>query len=438
LLTFQSSKNKKSNINTDRKAAIMIYINTYFDKTRARKTGKGGIYISVIHRKKRTLISLNIELSSEQWDGNNVVNHPNKNMLNNYITRRRIDADYTAKFLEMSDDYTDMTTDDVFEKIRERIDPDYNESKRQRRHKDRQLLDFYEKYVNTKTNPGTRSVYAFTLRKLRSYLESTNKDPKTVRLDDINKIWLQQFEAWCHKTEQRNTTNIHLRNLRAAFNAAIDAGLCSNYPFRRYRIRQVETRDKSLRSNELRMLFNARYNNRGEETAADIFKLMFCLIGINGVDLFDAGKPVSGRLEYTRTKTGKQYSINIEPEAMRIIEKYSGRNTLLNLCEQYGNYKTFFNRAAKSLRKIGTECVPGKKSEGKPLFPEICYGTARTAWATIAQEELDIPRDTIAAALGHCTTDFSDTYMRTKWKAKIDKANRQMLDHIFGAKNNPD
>ncbi len=159
---------------------------------------------------------------------------------------------------------------------------------------------------------------------------------------------------------------------------------------------------------------------------------MFCLIGINSIDLAYAPDISRGRLNYVRAKTHKPYSIKIEPEALAIINRYKGKNgKLVNITETSPNYKTFFNRMGKTLRKVGLQRVPGKKSTGEAILPDICTGSARTSWATIAQEELDIPRDVIAAALGHHTVDVTSTYLRTDWRKKVDAANRKVIDWVL-------
>ena len=127
----------------------------------------------------------------------------------------------------------------------------------------------------------------------------------------------------------------------------------------------------------------------------------------------------------------KLYDIKLEPEAQAIINKYQGRDRLLNLLERIPNYKTYFRRMDKNLKKTGKVQVPGKKSEGSALLPGISSGSARTSWATIAQEELDIPRDVIAAALGHHTVDVTTTYLRTEWRKKVDAANRKVIDWVL-------
>lgn len=53
---------------------------------------------------------------------------------------------------------------------------------------------------------------------------------------------------------------------------------------------------------------------------------------------------------------------------------------------------------------------------------------ARHTWATIAAE-LDIPKETISAALGHSANSVTDTYSEFDTK-KIDIANRRVIDYL--------
>lgn len=133
-----------------------------------------------------------------------------------------------------------------------------------------------------------------------------------------------------------NAYAIHLRNIRAVFNWAIDEEYTSNYPFRKFKIQSEVTRKRSLTVEQLRTLrdypcedYQVRYR--------DMFMLMFYLIGINAADLFLA-KPdqvVNGRLEYKRAKTGRLYSVLIQPEAQEIINKYRGKKYLINIMDEY-------------------------------------------------------------------------------------------------------
>ena len=162
---------------------------------------------------------------------------------------------------------------------------------------------------------------------------------------------------------------------------------------------------------------------------------MFYLIGINAADLFQAKKKdvVNGRLEYKRAKTGRLYSIKIEPEAQAIIDKYSGSDEyLLNVLDSYANYKDFLHRMGIGLKQIGEmeRVGRGGKKMREPAFPEISSYWSRHTWATIASG-LDVPKDVIGHALGHSwsTSTTTDIYIDFNIK-KVDEANRKVLDAL--------
>ena len=161
--------------------------------------------------------------------------------------------------------------------------------------------------------------------------------------------------------------------------------------------------------------------------------LMFYMIGINAIDLFHAKDydVVDGRLEYKRSKTGKLYSVLIQPEAQAIIDKYRGKNYLLNVLDDYKNYKDFLHRMGDALKDIGPmerKGLGGKKIR-QPLFPDISSYWARHTWATIAAS-LDIPKEVISAGLGHeIGSSITSIYIDFNMK-KVDDANRAVIDYV--------
>ena len=379
--------------------------------------------------------SLGIKLSIEQWNGHEVVKHPDKALLNNILSAKKGDINRAILELTYQGLLANKTAKEALSILLEYTDPVKAEARKAAEIKKvlavNGLSARFRHFINLKSNPGTKQLYTDTFNKIDAFCKSTGSDMEMLSLDDINNSWLIAFEQFCLLTERQNTASRHLRDIRAVLNDAIDDGVTSNYPFRKFKVKKQETKDKSFTSDELRRLFAFKSDVPGERESIDIFKLMFCLIGINSVDLAYCVKPTKGRIEYIRRKTGKLYNIKLEPEALDIIKRYQGKDRLLNLLDRVPNFKTYYRRMEKNLKKVGMVQVPGKKSEGCALLPGISSGSARTSWATIAQEELDIPRDVIAAALGHHTVDVTSTYLRTEWRKKVDEANRKVLDWVF-------
>ncbi len=286
----------------------------------------------------------------------------------------------------------------------------------------------FRSFALLKERKSTREIYLLTLRRMADF------DPalETRDFKDITVDWLTRFDLFLARTSKsKNGRNVHLRNIRAVFNAAIDDEITSCYPFRRFRIKPVPTPKRSLSVEKLRQLFAYPVEHYAVQYL-DMFKLIFLLIGINMVDLYDlTGITSDGRIEYTRAKTGRAYSIKVEPEALEIIERYRGRRKLLYIADNYDNYKDYMHRMNRALQETG-ENVHGKHGSRTlvaPFCPNITTYWARHSWATIAAS-LDIPKETIAAALGHGGNTVTDIYIDFD-RTKVDQANRRVIDWVL-------
>ena len=146
------------------------------------------------------------------------------------------------------------------------------------------------------------------------------------------------------------------------------------------------------------------------------------LCGINIVDLCGLSSVVNGRVEYARAKTHRLYSIKVEPEAAELIEKYKGTRLLLNYADNCTDYRFFYRHLNAALHDIAADLG----------LPTISTYWGRHSWATIAAS-LDIPKETIAAALGHGGNSVTDIYIDFD-QAKVDAANRRVLDWVLYGK----
>lgn len=287
----------------------------------------------------------------------------------------------------------------------------------------------FKKSIESKPKKRTREIYAATLERIKEF----DPDYKSLKFEDITKDWLIKFDKFLYKNSpSRNARNIHFRNIRSVFNDAIDDEITNLYPFRKFKIKNTVTIKRSLTVKQLRTFFECPCEKHGEQYK-DIFKLTFYLIGINIIDLCNLKEIRNNRIEYYREKTNRLYSIKVEPEAMEIIEKYKGKNQLLDILDRYVDYRNYARRLNENLKRIGNTTVGkhGKKNR-QPLFPQLTTYWTRHTWATIASD-LDIPKDTIAAALGHGGNTVTDIYINFNQK-KIDEANRKVIDHVLNKK----
>lgn len=289
---------------------------------------------------------------------------------------------------------------------------------------------YFKKCIESKST-RTSEIYEATLKKIEKFFG------KNIYFDDITLSWLESFDKKMQKENVKNrkgevvkigldinTRSIHFRNIRAVFNHAIDNEIINLdiYPFRRFKIKNEKTRKRSLTLDQIKMLFNFTGESH-LNWSKDVSKLIFFLIGINVKDLYQLDQFENGYIYYNRAKTTRLYGIKIEPETKEILDKFKGAKSLLNFSESM-TYKSFGIRINKHLKTISEELK----------IPKITTYTLRHTWATIAAS-LNIPKETIAAALGHGGNTVTDIYINFDQK-KIDDANRLVMDLVLGIERN--
>ena len=399
----------------------MITTKLYLDTRGIKDGSEAPLKLSISHKGKTALISLGVKVTKSQWDSHTckVIPHPNKAYINMYLARRKQDIDVQLLKLAESGIAIRLSTTEIKKLVLEELNPDSETPQKDL---------FAARFLRfTESKKGrTNEIYHATYKRMLAY---DNMLP-SLSFENITKEWLTGFDAFMQRTSpSKNARNIHLRNIRAVFNEAIDDEITSFYPFRKFKIRPVKTAKRSLPVEQLRLLFGLEVEDHARKYL-DMFKLIFFLIGINIADLCRLKNIKNGRIEYYRAKTGRFYSIKVEPEAEEIIQKYQGKGQLLDIMDRYANYRDYAKRLNDNLHRIGhTEIGKQGKKTFHPLFPDITTYWARHSWATIAAS-LDIPKETIAAALGHGGNTVTDIYIDFDMR-KVDAANRKVIDYVL-------
>lgn len=397
-------------------AKIKIYLET---RRISVKSGEAPLNFAVSHRTKTAYIPLNITLAPKYWDAQKriVVGHPRKKHLNDLVRSMTLEIMVALQEVEKKFDINSM---DVKE-LRDRI-VEYKNPNRIKLDDEKSLSNLFGNFVSTKSG-RTKELYETTWRKIKAF---EGKRAETLRCEEINVDWLNRFNVFLSASApSANARAIHMRNLRAVFNYAIDNEITDNYPFRRFKIKQEATRKRNFDAETLRAIFNADNLEPWMEKYRDLFKLSFMLIGINFVDLCNLQEVRNGRINYIRAKTKKLYSIKLEPEIEELIARYKGEKCLLNYLDSYKSYRHFYNNTCKGLRAIKERV---NEQPGVEIDTLTTYW-ARHSWATIAAY-LDIPKETIAAALGHSDRSVTDIYIEFD-KRKVDVANRRVLNFVL-------
>lgn len=394
----------------------MVTTRFYLDCRDCASDSPAPLKLVITKKGVRALISLNISLLPSQWDARRqiVIGHPRKQQFNALLAERKLAVDGILFRLESTGNLSGLRTCEVKQRVIAELFPESTPIAPRLT-----FVNHFQSFVACRT-PSTQRLYNATLSRMRAYLP--NKADK-LTFEEMDVAWLRGFDEFLAKTSPaRNARNIHFRNIRAVFNDAISEELISCYPFRKFKIKNTETRKRSLTVEQLRTLFSLRLNPK-DQRYLDFFKLSFLLLGINTVDLCGAAPAVNGRVEYERAKTHRMYSVKVEPEAEALISKYVGASRLVNFAEGCKSYRSFYKHMADSLRELGS-------SIGVPGFSSYW---ARHTWATIAAE-LDIPDATISLALGHAGENRTTEIYILRNRNKVDEANRRVLDWVFYGK----
>lgn len=412
----------------------MITTKLYLDTRAIKDDDPAPLKVAITKKRQAAYISLGIKLTKKQWDAKKqrIIDAPNKLRLENYIKNKMMEIENAIMDLQTKGELTKQTATQIKNKVIAYLDPEVN--------KKDLFINRYIEYMNSRSAQRTREIYETTLKKMRSFDSKVD----TYSFEDISKDWLKRLDFELIKQGLRkNSRNIHFRNIRAVFNDAIDNEITTHYPMRTFDINPEQTEKRSLTIENLRTLFN--YNvEPWQQKYLDYFKLTFYLIGINPADILSCtdDNVVEGRLLYRRKKTGRLYSIRIEPEALEIIKKYRGKERLVNFSEKMKSYKQFIGKANKGLKTIGP-ISKIKNLNKKPndfqkeyhkayngISPSISLYWARHTWATIAFS-IGIPEEIIAEALGHSHGNRTTAIYIDKSVANIDAANRKVLDYVL-------
>lgn len=408
----------------------MVKISFYLDKRKKLVDDSYAVRLRVaIKDKGYFLIPTGVTVKSDNWLNGRIIGTRLKDAQNALLANVHTKVYDRLVELEVAGELESMTYDELKNTISSNI-----------RRKDTSQTELvksqFESFISRSKKKSTAEIYTSTLNKLSKYYDIDN-----LRFDHITISWLKEFESYLSKDGLSvNAISIHLRNIRAIYNDAIDYEIASlaNYPFRRFKIAHEKTAKRALSVEQLRELRDYPCEPH-QVKYRDLFMLIFYLGGINIGDLLNLKAINNGRIEYRRAKTSALYSIKVEPEALAIIDKYKGTKYLINPLDRYADYKDFMRRMNRALQQIGEykmvenaaknkKDVKTNKKERTAQFPGLTTYWARHTVATL-MAQLDIPKDTIAKVLGHADNDVTSIYIKFDHK-KIDEAMRKVIDYV--------
>lgn len=396
----------------------MALINLCIIPSRPNKDGTFNIKFKISNGSSATYISTRYSVEAKQWNGGQVIRHPQSAMINSklFTLLNRYQSE-----LDDLDPPKSMTAPEISQRLRSRSS-------------DNSLVStFAESYI-AKLKANKQESYAknmgYTLFAL------TDCFGKQMRLKDFSYLSLENFERYLRGRGQSDTTiNIRMSHLKALLNAAVNEGLVEYkvFPFRNYRMPTKNVRDICIGKSELAKLRDATFEGVSAKrltVARDLFLLSFYCAGINLTDLMDAtfDKDVLTfiRKKTARRKTGgeNRVSMTIQPEAREIINKYVDTGGKLNMGYNYSEYGQFRSFVTKSLNRIGELLGFEKK---------LMFYSARKTFVQFGSE-LGVPLYVLEYAIGQTIKEANNrpifNYLKVM-RSQADLAIRMIIDYSF-------
>ena len=394
--------------------------NLVLDLRHQKKDNTFSICLRIIHNRTSSYITLDYSVLQDHWDKVNTQitkeckKYSNLVRINNSLIKKRIDAEDIIEKLTASGEIHKLSIAELKTKI-------LNLSlKTTFREFNQKIID----ELKMAKKLGNASCY----KQAQSFLDKyTNK--KELTFEDINFNLLKFLEAkHLSKENSVNSLSFYLRTIRATFNRAIKEGIVKRdiYPFANYSIKDTKTVKRAIPKSNIDKIRDLELKEGTNIWhARNYFMFSFYNMGMNFADIAQLKKSnfIDDRMEYKRTKTGKNYSIKLTAPAKEILSLYKKeeetdgyifpiikRDTLELQLKDMQNERKTFNKWLKELAKL---CK---------IESNLTSYVARHSWATIAKD-LNVPVSVISEGLGHEDMKTTQIYLDSFDADVIDKAN---------------
>lgn len=268
---------------------------------------------------------------------------------------------------------------------------------------------------------------------------------------------LKDYEEWLEVDGYKpNTISTYIRTLQAVYNRWMPTGTPEhNTTLFADVYTQIDSSTKrSITPEQMNTLLNIHFKTLPDEEQVVLgyFLLMFLLRGMPFIDLAHLRKTDlrGDKIIYTRHKTDRQITVEVSPEAMRLIKLLRDRSSSIYLLpiltnemkrqkktqpratdteaspeaivgeELYRHYRDALRRFNRALKKLMARLLPGVS---------VSSYTARHSWATFAYH-MGTSVGLISQAMGHASITVTMTYLRAFDNEVIDKINRQVQSYV--------
>lgn len=400
-----------------------------------RRTGRGqdylcSLYVRIIHGRKVSTLTLPIRLYGNEWDsknecvsyrGSDTYRHRELTVI---TTKLRLIREQFSQILCKLQSSGSYHSEDLIRMYRWRSNK-------------KSLFNFTEKLYDELLERGQERT-ARAYRTVSHGLINFSSAPDLL-LSELKAGLIKRFETHLkNRGRAANTISYYMRNLRAIYHRAINAGLLGSdteHPFQGVYTGVQVTRKRALSRESIRRLYKLDVGEACTDKversklldAQRLFFFSFHARGMSFVDMAYLRKNNirSGVLSYFRKKTGQLIEIKVTAYMQSILNSFSQRNrgsayVFPIIKEGSGQerrqYESGLRRQNKHLRRLGL--LAGIKER-------VSTHVARHSWATMAKGE-NLPLWVISEGLGHSNEKTTYTYLASFERSVLDIAGERI------------
>jgi len=302
------------------------------------------------------------------------------------------------------------------------------------------LLSYFERkiqdFAHTRS-PGTIAGYHAALNRLKMFLGKETLFPSEFNVKLLNDFEINMRtvlptlnDVRKKKTVSNSGIRLYTAYLSSLCKIAEQEDVLAVNPYRKgyLKVSQNFPEKRNLDIEILRKIANAETVGRMEYVAQNVAMISYMLCGMNTADLFYCPRSKTNRITYERRKTRAHRndkaltSVLIQPELKKYLDRHADHERQFDFHRLYANQGQFNKQVNKGLRHL---C---NRLEINPVVTSYWF---RHTWATIARNELHIPKDDIHFALNHSSaSNITDAYLAVDFSI-IDRCNRQVLNFLY-------
>lgn len=391
----------------------MISLRFYLDTRRPsrRPDGRFPLKLAITKRGDTALLPVAAFATREEWnqDLQRMRGRMGRDLeVNRYLVQLLVKCDDLVQRMVLSGEAAPLTASGVRDRLAEvLLDSGPGQS----------LGEYYARIMKEK-----HGATAVAFANARTSIEKADPRLMSRPLSSITEKDVARVDAYLRARLAMNTRNTYIAKLTQVLKRAHREGLNIMDAGREIKLRQAPTKSRALTVEQLRAILGAQPERDRAREALDFFRLSFYLRAMNPIDLWKTTPDAifNGRLIYTRSKTGKDYSVRVEPEAQRILDERSDGSRLIASMAGH-DYDNYLQDTDDELRIL---------SKALKLPPVTMYW-ARHTFATLLME-IGTPVELIAAALGHSYGPrVTMGYINIRQK-QVDDAVRRLFDYVAG------